>query len=614
MCGITGFFSPEKEIETSKYYGSHLLVKHRGPDDEGFIVLDKGILEQHKGDDTITYFENLRNINSVKSSKLILGHRRLSIIDLSHQGHQPFTDKSKRYYIVYNGEIFNYLELKDELKKYGYTFCTNSDTEVVLTAYIQWGDKAFNKFNGMWAIAIYDAKEGSIILSRDRFGVKPLFYSMVDGVLYFASEMKFLISFVPHKFSVNHGSVNAYIKRSLVSYSRETFWNEIHELEPAHFLTFRNKKVNISCYWDYEPRVEYYSEDDAIEKFSLIFNDSLKLRMRSDVEVGTLLSGGLDSTTIVCALHNLGLIKNGSFKSFSAVFEDERFSERRFIDETIKSVNIKPYSIYPKAEDLSKYINKLLYYAEEPFRSLSMYSQFMIYEKIKADTDVKVVLNGQGADELFGGYTNHYYSLFAHLLRRLKVKKMLREMNLFHLNKGVLYRNITKQTLKQFLQSLFQYNYFNNVTFLELKRSALREYLKYDDRTSMAYGIEARTPFLDYRLVEFAFSLDVGFKIDNFVNKRIERQYAKNFVPEAIINRTDKMGFVSPQEVWQKNELREQLVECFNEIRQGYLSDILNVRDLSRRYNLYKEGRFNDWAYIWRIYCFYKWAKLNMIN
>lgn len=614
MCGITGFFSPEKDINTSKYYNSHLLIKHRGPDDEGFVSLFDWEIKVYKGDDTIAHFQNHEHINSVKYSRLILGHRRLSIIDLTHQGHQPFYDEEKNFFLVYNGELFNYVELKDELEKYGYKFLTNSDTEVVLKSYIHWGNDAFNKFNGMWAIAIFDKKKNCLVLSRDRFGIKPLYYSLIDGVLCFSSEMKFLQSFIDKKLTLNNKSIREYIDECLLNHSPQTFWSEIKELEPAYILTFQNSKVSVNKYWDYSPAMADYSEREALDKFEAFFEDSLKLRMRSDVEVGTLLSGGLDSSLIVCTLYKLGLIKEHNFKSFSAVFEDERFSEKKYIDETINKTGLMPYFVYPKAEELEDYLDKLLYHIEEPFRSLSVYSQFLIYRKIRGETNVKVVLNGQGADELFGGYTYHYNYLFGSLLKKIKIRKLLQEIKLFKNNRGIKSSTIIVDTLKNMIKSLCCSNYFNSATFNELKGSALREYLKYDDRNSMAFGIEARVPFLDYRLVEFAFSLDEKYKINNFVNKRIEREYAKGIIPEEIINRKDKMGFISPQEEWQRKEIKDNLFEIYPIISS--LSSIRipkNKLRVLKKYQDYLRGKNNDWGYAWRVYCLYRWMKVNKV-
>lgn len=614
MCGITGFFSPDKEINTTKYYDAHLLISHRGPDDEGFLALAGGEPAAFKGDDTIDYYRNLEHVRQVQKSKLMLGHRRLSIIDLTHQGHQPFSDEDNNFFLVFNGEIFNYLELRHELKQLGYQFSTDSDTEVLLKSYIHWGLEAFNKFNGMWAIALFDKREDSLILSRDRFGIKPLYYSLINGVVYFSSEIKFINAILDDKLSLNEESVKAYLDRCLLNYSPDTFWREVKELEPAHCLIVKNKTVTIKKYWDFHPDLVNFNETQALEKFAYLFEDSLKLRMRSDVEVGTLLSGGMDSALIVCTLSKLGFIKEQNFKSFSGVFEDKRFSEKEYIDEILKTTDLDPYFIYPKPEELGHHLERLLYHIEEPFRSLSVYSQFLIYQRVKSDTNVKVVLNGQGGDELFGGYSYHYYLLFGELLKKFCFKQLFYELKLFKEFRNVDNRSLLINLLKHYIKSLAHRNYFNSVTFNELKVTALREYLKYDDRNSMAFGIEARVPFLDYRLVEFAFILDEKFKINNFVNKKIERQYSKGVVPDSVIQRKDKMGFVSPQEVWQRTELRDLLTEAYSflSIHPEYIF-INDKKEVLKNFQEYLGGKNDNWPFVWRIFCLLQWLRVHKL-
>ncbi len=609
MCGITGFVS-DKEIDLKNFYKSHLLIKHRGPDDEGFVLFDDNNPFHCKGDDTIEHFQSLPHIRSFNKARTVLGHRRLSIIDLSHYGHQPMSDESSRYFIVYNGEIFNYVELRKELEKHNYRFNTRNDTEVVLKAYMHWKEEAFNKFNGMWALAIYDKKKNKLILSRDRFGIKPLYYAYIYGTLYFASEIKFIKSFVNYGFKINKNSVKAYIESCLINYSEETFWENIYELEPGHYLTYQESNIKIKKYWAFEPKELKYSNREALEKFAYLFEDSLKLRMRADVEVGSLLSGGLDSTLIVCTLNKLGFIKDNNFKTFSAVFEEEEFSEKKYIDETLKLVPLKPYFTYPSPYEVKKYLSEIFYYNEEPLRSLAVYSQYLLYKSIKDNSNIKVVLNGQGADEMFGGYTGHYRLLFYHLIKKGKILRFLKEMNLYRKKRNNNFSHIINNSFFINLIKFILYkNSFNISTFHEIIKSALREYLRYDDRNSMAFSIEARVPFLDYRLVEFAFSLGVSHKIDNFTNKKIQRDYAANIIPDIILNRTDKMGFVSPQEVWQKNQIKKEIEDSFSNLNRMLVFDLYSKEKIMKNYKEYITDKSDNWPYIWRIYCMEQWLK-----
>jgi asparagine synthase (glutamine-hydrolysing) len=610
MCGITGVFAGSQDIETREYYKAHLTIRHRGPDDEGFIaVTSSNDIRMYKGDDTITAFQGLEHIETLMHANLIFGHRRLSIIDVSERGHQPFADEQCRYFIVYNGEVYNYLELKKELEGLGYNFHSTSDTEVVLKAFIQWGNECFNKFNGMWALAIYDKVENKVILSRDRFGVKPLYYSVQDRVLLFASEMKFIKSFSPSSVTLNQQAARDYVERALLSFSEQTFWEGIKELQPGHVLECQNGNVKSCCYWQYRPSLISRNKKEALEQFGSLFEDSLRLRMRSDVEVGTLLSGGLDSNLIVFELFRIGAINKENFKSFSAVFKEEEFSEKRYIDLTTAKVPLQPQYIYPQVEDFMADFSRVLYANEEPIRSMAVYSQFLIYQHIQKNTSVKVVLNGQGADELFGGYSNHYYIYFGELLKSGKLSKLSNEMKMLHRNRGASYRDMAVSTLRRAWRNVALGEEFNTVTFQEILYSALREYLRYDDRNSMAFGVEARAPFLDYRLVEFAFGLEMKYKIDNFQNKKIEREYAQSLVPQDIVQRKDKMGFISPQERWQ----REYLLENFKQITPQIKTvlDRIGSQDLMKVkvYKEYLENKNNQWFDVWRLFCMNHWLE-----
>jgi asparagine synthase (glutamine-hydrolysing) len=344
----------QKEIDAKKFYDAHLLLKHRGPDDEGFVIESGGVFQACKGDDTMEYFQNLPHIRNFEMGCLALAHRRLAIIDLTHRAHQPLSDEKREYWIVYNGEVYNFAELKKELEGEGFIFSSNSDTEVVLKVYMHWGIDGFKKFIGMWAFAIYDKKQNRIVLSRDRFGMKPLFYSFQNGVLYFASEIKFIKAFARAECTLNNIAVTAYLKDFSVNYSEETFWNEIKILEPGKTLVFQNSSLHIQSYWDYEPKTNARcAEGEALERFAYLFEDSLKLCMVADVKVGGLLSGGLDSSTIVGALHKLGLVRPGDFHSFSAVFakeHEQEFSEKKYIEEMARMHNFTAHFVYPQAE------------------------------------------------------------------------------------------------------------------------------------------------------------------------------------------------------------------------------------------------------------------------
>lgn len=620
MCGITGFFSYKNKIDTNEYYKAHKKIAHRGPDDEGFIYRNtKNNIEHLIGDDTISELDNRSLIYSQQSTSLILGHRRLSIIDLSAQGHQPFN--FEELYLVYNGEIYNYIELREELKELGYSFETSSDTEVFLKAYHCWGIEAFNKFNGMWASAIYNNIKNTVVLTRDRFGIKPLYYSLINDNLIFGSEIKFISSFMD-KLYPNEQMIYEYLRFSRTDHTSQTFFKDIFQLEPNRYIEFSKKGIKDHQYWRMEEE-----ENVTEEMIEIKLKEAIALRMRSDVEVGSLLSGGIDSSLI------LGIINTEKytekFQTFSAVFKEEKFSEKKYIDEfNADSIDLEKHYIYPKAEELSNIMDDLLYTQEEPFRSLAVFSQYEIYKYVKHNTDVTVLLNGQGADEIFTGYTEYYYVYLLELLREFKLNLFVKEFFFFSKNREVskisLSKDLVINFLSRYIRKSDKHKIFNKKFYVEKKNkkfnnllknslwtsltfSALREYLRYEDKNSMKFSLESRLPFLDFRLVQSAFSLSNKNKINNGLSKKVLREIAKGKIPNKTLNRKDKMGFVSPQEVWQKTILKNELDISFECIKTNGLFDFIDNKNIS---TIYKNNKLNDWGLVWRVYMIYKWKNV----
>ncbi len=619
MCGITGYYSPNKEINASKFYQAHLLIKHRGPDDEGFFCSENESIISCKGDDTISYFNDLPHITSYDKHNLIFGYRRLSIIDLSNKGHQPY--HFKNLHMVYNGEIYNYIEIRDELKEKGYQFDSDTDTEVVIKAISEWGVKAFNKFNGMWAISIYNSENKSILLCRDRFGIKPLFYSYKNNDLIFGSEIKFITSLLDNVTS-NSRMVKDYIENNFLYHTDETFFNGINQLEPGTYAEIGDNKIKIKKYYE----INHCASTNKEELEELLI-DSIKLRLRSDVKVGSLLSGGVDSSTIVGFLKHYNLVSE--LDTFSITFNEKEFDfEKSYINETIKQTQFNNFQVTltPNNQD----IETLIYTLEQPFRTLSQMAMFLIYKYIKSETDVVVLLNGEGADEIFSGYTKHYYYNLSSSLQNFKLKRFFNEKKYFKDNLGVGNVEIYKQILKIFYRhyinkkpinrkiDFFNFNYsptnpseyndiFKNQLWTNLSYSALREYLMYADKTSMQFSLESRVPFLDFRLVEKAFSLKNNQKIKDGVSKYMLREIAKGKIPSSIYNRKDKKGFFVPQSYWLKNSLSDEIQKAFDDINNNGFFDYMKTENIMKYYNAAKDK--ND-GIIWRTYCLYKWAKI----
>jgi asparagine synthase (glutamine-hydrolysing) len=636
MCGISGYYSLNSEISLAKYYHAHSLLRHRGPDDEGFVIYKDNNVYEAKGKRTINDFSDLLDVISYCSSRMVLGHHRLSIIDLSKHGHQPMSTDDKRYWIVYNGEVYNYLELKTELESLGYSFQSNSDTEVFLKAFMHWGFDSFNKLNGMWAAAIYDRVDEKLILTRDRFGIKPLYYYIVNDMLYFGSEVKYLLPFVDD-LQIDTHVASDYVVNCHLDHLGNTMFKNIFQLDPGHYAVYDGLSLKKMKYWCYNPRIDNDADYGcAVEKLRDLIHHSIDLRMRSDVPVGSFLSGGLDSSMIVCDLFDRNLIKKHSFQTFSAVFEEEEYNEKIYIDEVVEKTECNPHFIYPDSLAIISSIRNILHYQEFPFRSLAVFSQHSLYEYIKNNSDVKVILNGQGSDEIFGGYTSNYISLIGEYLRTWKIRHAYTETRHFSrargwdLKKILLYvGRLIFPSISTYLLSILNYkkklmvgdilltkcasthkDLFQQDLYCSLTFSALREYLRYEDRNSMAFSLETRLPFMDYRIIEFGYSLPNNFKIENGINKKILRKVAKNIVPDKIINRSDKMGFVSPQEEWQKTILKEYMDGIILKDKIEMEFPFLHAENIERLYNDYKNNEFHDWSLFWRVCCLYEWKML----
>ncbi|MGB2551768.1 asparagine synthase (glutamine-hydrolyzing) [Campylobacter sp. MOP51] len=607
MCGITGFYSTKNKVDSNFFYNLHLKIAHRGPDDEGFIFKDDD--ENIKflfGKDTMESLKDSDFILDKKDFSFILGHRRLSIIDLSELGHQPFMYNG--LYLVYNGEIFNYIELKKELENNGYIFLTQSDTEVFLKAYHFWGADAFNKFNGMWAAAIYNSKDETLTLTRDRFGVKPLYYSIENDNLIFASEIKFIAPFFK-KLQAEPTSVMDFLNHAYIDHNDKTFYKGISQVCPGSYIVFdKFIKIKKNKYWNLQPEEQACSLGD-------ILIDAVRLRMRSDVPVGTLLSGGIDSSLITSIIKKeLGV---NDISTFSAIFEGyPQFSEDELIRENVTFLKTKHHYITPTIDDLKIDFHDLLYCQEIPIRSFSIYAQYSIYKHIRNYSDIKVLLNGQGADEIFSGYSDHGYYYLASLLQGLNIKNFAHEIKLLSKIRNEKLLSILFKILKIVVKHYLRYtsnnfkDIFQNKLYKDLSFSALKEYLHYDDRNSMRFSLESRTPFLDFRVVKYAFFLDNDAKYSNSTTKKILRDIGKKYISESVLKNNKKMGFISPQEIWQKKELKDMFNCAFEDISKNILFDFIDNKKLVKIYKRYCDNKFKDWHYIWRIFILYHWKKV----
>ena len=465
MCGIFGIISARNRINIESITDISSQIKHRGPDDEGYLLFNASDEKALKGPDSPISLDLQRIGKDPENFTSAFLHRRLSIIDLSDSGHQPMSYAGGRYWIILNGEIYNYIEIKSDLIKMGYSFHSTSDTEVVMAAYEEWGDSCVVRFNGMWAFALYDRQEQTIFCSRDRLGVKPFYYSIRKGRLLFCSEMKGIRAYMENTTTLNDNKIREYLIRSqvVVGADKETIFQDIYQLMPGHNLTFeiQTGKLKTSSYWRLNLRRDFSGDKKFyIENFKELFKDSLKLRLRSDVEVGSCLSGGLDSSSIVCFASKEF---NKTFHTFSAIWPGFVADESRFMDivnEHIKS--IKHYTTYDLTDFLDLH-DIILYHQEIPMEGSSLIAQWLVMKEARRNR-IKVLLDGQGADEILGGYPGYVQSYIVELYRLLLWKEFTRnrvEWNTFGYNyrkivQTIFYRN--KVILKNLLSRRPKYN------------------------------------------------------------------------------------------------------------------------------------------------------------
>ncbi len=678
MCGITGYLNFNRTaigIDVLRRMSDSL--KHRGPDDEGYVLLNmqKANCAMAGGNDTpsdvysASYsFSPHQRLNDMDVAadvfNLAFGHRRLSIIDLSPSGHQPMCSLNGKRWIVYNGEIFNYIELREELKQRGHQFVTESDTEVILEAYDEWGYECLNRFNGMWAFALWDCDKRRLFCARDRFGIKPFYYYADSSVFIFASEIKAILQHPAVCRQVNDEVAYNYLMWGFLGYSADTFFKGIRQLDPGYYLSVDISGDTIIKRWwnlDINTEIGQVSNNDARKnagKLASLLEDSIGLRLRSDVPIGTCLSGGLDSSSIVCLANRLmfnghsvsPLIAGDRQKTFSACHEDMRIDERRFIEEVIQKTNAERNYVFPNGEKLWEDLPELVRHQDEPFAGTSIYAQWCVMKRVR-ERGVKVLLDGQGGDELLAGYQPYYGTFLLNLLLTGNVSQYLAEgvaiagitgwyrmmastgmsasvsaynflpvqlqMAASRLNSAMQGTHVYELISRDFVKKHFAGGAasFKDLTgdYGNLQKRLAKDVatelavlLRYEDRNSMTFSVEARVPFLDYRLVEFAFSLPVSYKIHNGWTKWILREAMRDILPDQIRLRRDKLGFPTPNKQWLV-ENRENIIELFSRsacMSAGYIDASYiagNINDLLRS--------DNSAAELWRFINFELWLR-----
>ena len=554
MCGIAGIVRWDGEPADSDLLDRMgRLLAHRGPDGAGTLI----------------------------EGPVGFTHRRLAIIDLSIEGRQPLTNGDGSLTVVFNGEVFNYLELRHELEKTGHTFQTETDTEVILAAYTAWGRDCLARFNGMFAFALLDRRRGEVFFARDRLGVKPLYYTRNGDRLLFASECKALLADPSVGTAPCHPALATFLAWGVLDHSELTMFDGVRQLPPGHWIVANESGIEGPVrWWDLTVNPEIASppdlDADAPGRLLELLTDAVRVRLRADVPVGTCLSGGIDSTTIVALIARLLRDEHPSSvgerqQTFSAVYGDRRFDERAFMDVAGDAAGVVGSYVEPSPDRLSTDLIDLVWAQDEPFGSLSIYAQYCVM-RLAAES-VTVVLDGQGADEQLAGYIAYQGTYMAQLARRGRIGRLagealgtLRFHGGFFVNaaRQVVVRRGRRGLLRTEAPPINRYaGDLDHVLRQETIATNLPALLHYEDRNSMHFSIEARVPFLDYRVVEYLGSLPLDQKLRGGVTKRVLRRAIKGIVPEPIRCRMDKMGFITPEEVWMKRELAQLVEEVF---------------------------------------------------
>jgi asparagine synthase (glutamine-hydrolysing) len=626
MCGIfasVGFRPDARHID---------IVSHRGPDGRGW-----------------------RKFQSA-AGPVALGHRRLSIIDLDERAAQPMASRDERFWITFNGEIYNYVELRDELERQGEVFCTTSDTEVLLRAYMVWGETMLDRLLGMFAFVIYDAKDQRLFAARDRFGMKPLYYFASANGLAFASEIKQLVDLPGFSRKINLARTFDYLSCGWTDHTEETMFADAQQLRGGQCVTVYLKCGSIGNLpvrrWYNLPRQprDVVSEYDAATQFRTLFEDAVSLHLRSDVRVGSCLSGGLDSSSIVVVMDSL--LKKGlasqPIHTVSACYNDKTIDERPFVEMVVAATRTEPHFIYPNAARVLSDGEKITWHQDEPHYNTSMYAQWCVFEAAQQN-GIKVMLDGQGADEQLAGYHHSSFAVHAGTLMRERryaaVTRMMIERKLWH---GIPIRRqlielrgrpkvpaflrklrrpqpatagakFLGDTLREAAccdtyQTTLSRDNIGSVDDIgrlcigDVMSASLPRLLRYEDRNSMAHSIEARLPFLDHRLVEFTLGLWNQHKIVGADTKRVLRRAMNGYLPEGVRLRRDKIGFATPERDWFRGTLRP-LMEAGVHSTLEIFPSLFNVPEVVAGLQAFMRGS-PTWINPWLLVNFGVWGKV----
>jgi asparagine synthase (glutamine-hydrolysing) len=551
------------------------LLEHRGPDDHGWLTLDRTGVRAGSAPDDL-------------AGDVVLLHTRLAILDLSTAGHQPMSTTGGRYHLSFNGEIYNHVELREELASLGHHFVSGTDTEVLLAGWAEWGPATLERLVGMFAFCLVDAERRVLVLARDHFGIKPLFYAPLPKGLAFASEIPPLLELADLSTSANPQRVYDYLRFGRIDHGAETMFADIRQVQPAHYLELsldEPGRISERRYWQLEAEpLDGLSLDAAAERLRLLFLDSVCMHLRSDVPVGAAFSGGVDSSANLTAMRSL----SGSdldIHAFSYLPEDPALSEERWISLVTSETEVTPHYVRPRAQELQRDLDRLIRVQGEPFNSTSIYAQYRVFQ-LAGEHGIKVMLDGQGADELFAGYRGYLPYRLAGLLFAGRFVAAARFVAALGSLPGASPVGVTARALGRSLplslqgpvRRLTPHSFVppwldagwlaeRGVVLgdprraagaealrhqrLESVQTSLRELLRYEDRNSMAASIESRVPFLTPALATFALGLPDDYLIaSDGTGKVALKQALRGLVPDEILERKDKIGFATPETAW----------------------------------------------------------------
>jgi len=655
MCGLAAVFSPQPAGLEALARAMAEIVRHRGPDDEGLVAFTGAALtpEARGGPDTpadayraaVAYAPSPAS-HAPDEAFAALAHRRLAVVDLSPSGHQPMASPDRRYWVIYNGEIYNHVELRAELEGLGCAFVSHSDTEAILHAYRAWGEACLERFNGMFAFVLFDRVARRVFAARDRFGVKPLYlWRSPQGLVALASEIKQFSVLPGWVAGLNGQRAYDFLNWGLLDHTAETLFAGVRQLRGGELvhctLDELCEDAPIRRWYRLEPRAFRGNLDEAAREFRELLTDSIRLRLRADVPVGSCLSGGLDSSSIVCVANRLLRAAGAQAhqNTFSAGARIERFDEREFVDAVVAHTGVESHYTCPELADLFAALDAIVWHQDEPFGSTSIFAQWQVFE-LAAEARVKVLLDGQGADELLAGYHGFFAPYFAGLLASLRLGTLWREMKAAERLHGLsalryLGNAVLPEPIRQPLRRLsgkpagapdwidpaalsfddrdphlahgLKTTSVNRMAHGMLTGTSVPMLLHWEDRNSMAHSVESRLPFLDYRLVEFTMGLPAEFKLAEGTTKRVLREALRGILPEKVRTRMDKMGFVTPEEVW----VREEAPDRFRaELRRAIDASRGVIRpNALDRLEAVIAGREKFSFLVWRMISFGRWME-----